>query len=34
VDFCVALPLASFQGRRGIEIVGATKVERRVLNAR
>ena len=34
VDFCVALPLASFQGRRGIEIVGATKVERRVLNTR
>ena len=34
VDFCVALPLASFQGRLGIEIVGATKVERRTLNAR
>jgi hypothetical protein len=32
VDFCVALPLESFQGRKGIEIVGATKSERRVLN--
>jgi len=31
VDFCVALPLESFQGRQGIEIVGATKSERRVL---
>jgi hypothetical protein len=34
VDFCVALPLDSFQGRKGIEIVGATKLERRLLNAR
>ena len=32
VDFCVALPLDSFQGRCGIEILGATKSERRVLN--
>jgi hypothetical protein len=32
VDFCVALPLDSFQGRRGIEIVGATKSERRILD--
>ena len=31
VDFCVALPLDSFQGRLGIEIVGATKMERRLL---
>ena len=31
VDFCVALPLDSFRGRQGIEIVGATKSERRVL---
>ena len=31
VDFCVALPLESFQGRLGIEIVGATKAERRLL---
>jgi len=34
VDFCVALPLESVRGCRGIEIVGATKSERRVLNAR
>lgn len=33
VDFCVALPLDSFQGRRGIEVVGATKSERRVVAA-
>jgi hypothetical protein len=33
VDFCVALPLDSFRGRRGIEIVGATKSERRDLDA-
>ncbi|HEX8010120.1 MAG TPA: hypothetical protein VF814_04190 [Casimicrobiaceae bacterium] len=32
MDFCVALPLASIQGCKGIEIVGATKSERRVLN--
>jgi len=32
VDFSVALPLESIQGRIGIEIVGATKSERRVLN--
>jgi hypothetical protein len=32
VDFCVALPLDSFQGRRGIEIVGATRSERRILS--
>jgi hypothetical protein len=31
VDFCVALPLESFQGRLGIEIVGATRAERRLL---
>jgi hypothetical protein len=31
VDFCVALPLESFQGRLGIEILGATKAERRLL---
>ena len=34
VDFCVALPLESILGRKGIEIVGATKSERRVLNLR
>jgi hypothetical protein len=28
VDFCAALPLEGIQGRRGIEIVGATKSER------
>ncbi len=33
VDFCVALPLDSFRGRRGIEVIGATKSERRVLSA-
>jgi hypothetical protein len=33
VDFCVALPLDSFQGRQGIEVVGATKSERRVIAA-
>jgi hypothetical protein len=33
VDFCVALPLASVQGCKGIEIVGATRSERRVLNS-
>jgi hypothetical protein len=33
VDFCVALPLDSVRGRRGIEIVGATKSERRILDA-
>lgn len=32
VDFCVALPLANFQGRRGIEVAGATKSERRIFN--
>lgn len=32
VDFCVALPLESIRGRMGIEIIGATKSERRVLN--
>jgi hypothetical protein len=32
VDFCVALPLDSFQGRRGIEVAGATKSERRIIN--
>jgi hypothetical protein len=32
VDFCVALPLESILGRMGIEIIGATKSERRVLN--
>jgi hypothetical protein len=32
VDHCVALPLESFRGRKGIEIVGATKSERRALN--
>ena len=32
VDYCVALPLESFRGRKGIEMVGATKSERRVLN--
>ena len=32
VDYCVALPLESFRGRKRIEIVGATKSERRVLN--
>lgn len=31
VDFCVALPLDSFHGRLGIEIVGATRSERRLL---
>ena len=33
VDFCVALPLEAVQGCKGIEIVGATKSERRILNA-
>ncbi len=33
VDFSVALPLAAVQGCKGIEIVGATKSERRMLNA-
>jgi hypothetical protein len=32
VEFCVALPLESLLGRMGIEIIGATKSERRVLN--
>jgi hypothetical protein len=31
VDFCVALPLESIQGCMGIEVIGATKSERRVL---
>ena len=31
VDFCVALPLHSLYGHRGIEVVGATKSERRML---
>ena len=34
VDFCAALPLEGIQGRRGIEIVGATKSERRMLNTK
>ena len=32
VDYCVALPLESFRGRKGIDIVGATKSERRVFD--
>ena len=32
VDFCAALRLGSMQGRRGIEVVGASRSERRVLN--
>jgi hypothetical protein len=32
VDFCVALPLESIRGCKGIEVIGATKSERRVLN--
>jgi hypothetical protein len=32
VDFSVALPLEAVRGSRGIEIVGATKSERRVLS--
>ncbi|HEX7270906.1 MAG TPA: hypothetical protein VF420_02020 [Casimicrobiaceae bacterium] len=32
VDFCVALPLETVRGCKGIEIVGATKSERRVLS--
>jgi len=32
VDYCAALPLEGIQGCRGIEIVGATKSERRVLS--
>ena len=32
VDFCVALPLESFRGRKRIEIVDATKSERRVFD--
>jgi len=31
VDFSVALPLETVQGRIGIEIVGATKSEQRIL---
>ena len=31
VDFSAALPLGNLQGRRGIEIVGATRSERCVL---
>jgi len=31
VDYCVALPLESIRGRKGVEIVGATKSERKVL---
>lgn len=31
VDFCVALPLESIQGCKGVEVIGATKSERRVL---
>ena len=33
VSGIVALPLDSFQGRLGIEIVGATKSERKVLTS-
>ena len=32
VDYCVAMPLDTFHGRRGIEIVGASRTERRFLN--
>lgn len=31
VDYCAALRLGSIRGRKGIEIVGATKLERKVL---
>jgi hypothetical protein len=31
-DFCVAMPLTRTYGRKGIEIIGATKTERRLLN--
>jgi hypothetical protein len=34
VDFCVALPLETVQGCKGIEIVGATKSERRLLTTK
>ena len=34
VDFCAALPLEGIQGRQGIEIVGATKSQRRILSAK
>jgi hypothetical protein len=33
VEFCVALPSESMQGSKGIEIVGATKSEPRVLTS-
>ena len=33
VDFSVALPLETVRGSKGIEIVGATKSERRLLGA-
>lgn len=32
-DFCAVLRLAGFRGRLGIEVVGATRVERRALPA-
>jgi len=32
VDYCVAMPLDAFQGCRGIEVVGATRTERRFLS--
>ena len=32
VDFCAALRLGSIQGRRGIEVLGATRSERRVFD--
>lgn len=32
VDYCAALRLGSIHGRRGIEIVGARKSERRILS--
>lgn len=34
VDFCAALRLGNIRGRRGIEILGARKSERKVLSAR
>ena len=32
VDFCAALRLGNLQGCRGIEVVGATRTERKLLN--
>ena len=32
VDFCVAMPLGAHRGRRGIDVVGATRTARRSLN--